>query len=58
LDIARKLRQLRPETKIIFMTGYSDVSTHDDDEAIRDAPLLNKPFKLGQLTSAIRTELG
>lgn len=39
------------------MTGYSDVSTHDD-EAIRDAPLLNKPFKLGQLTSAIRTELG
>jgi hypothetical protein len=40
------------------MTGYSDVSTHDDDEAIRDAPLLNKPFKLGQLTSAIRTELG
>jgi CheY-like chemotaxis protein len=58
MDIARKLRQVRPDTKIIFMTGYSDVSTNDDDEAIQRAPLLNKPFKLGELTSAIRAELG
>ena len=58
LDIARKLRQVRPDTKIIFMTGYSDVSTNDDDEAIQRSPLLNKPFKLGELTSVIRAELG
>ena len=55
IEVAKKLRAARPSLPIVMMTGYAD--------AVRwSAPpmelhLLEKPFRLDQLASALRAVL-
>ena len=56
-QLAEELTVIRPETKVQFMTGYSDdVVTR---QALQDAgnALLQKPFSPGVLLRAVREAL-
>ncbi|AHJ64237.1 Sensory transduction protein kinase [Granulibacter bethesdensis] len=54
-DLAVRIRQLRPETAILFTSGYTDSSVHrDDDNPIQ---LLNKPYSRDKLAHSIRAAL-
>jgi CheY-like chemotaxis protein len=49
LDLARRLRQLRPDLPILLATGYSDAAA-----GVRgDFPILRKPYEIHQLSQAI-----
>jgi two-component system, cell cycle sensor histidine kinase and response regulator CckA len=42
--LARKLSESRPETKILFMTGYIEFRPKDQETLPADAHILSKPF--------------
>jgi hypothetical protein len=53
-DLADELSRLRPETKVLYMSGYSqDVVVHEEiaDEGVN---LIEKPFVAGDLLRGIR----
>jgi PAS domain S-box-containing protein len=58
LDLAQAARLLRPELPVILMSGFVDnvVSSGATDLAVR--VVLNKPFSIAQLKSAIDEALG
>ncbi|MFC7557366.1 response regulator [Pseudoroseomonas wenyumeiae] len=54
-DVARRARELKPETSIVYITGDSSA-----DWAVQGVPkslLLQKPFALAQLITAVSTLL-
>ena len=58
LELIRRIRQHRPETHILLMTGH-----HVDEACLKSAGipadcLLNKPFTLVQLKSALLADEG
>jgi CheY-like chemotaxis protein/anti-sigma regulatory factor (Ser/Thr protein kinase) len=55
LDLARAIRQRRPETPVLLMTGYSDAALAAGREQIE---LLNKPFTFEQLRGALAKVTG
>ena len=54
-EVAARLREKWPRVKTLFMSGYSEGPWI---EAIRDRPLLDKPFDRRQLFAKIRQVLG
>jgi CheY-like chemotaxis protein len=53
-ELAERMRQLRPQTKVVFMSGYTDrIMSHDGvlDESV---VYLQKPFTAEQLSAAVR----
>lgn len=56
-DIATELRAERPELKVIFLTGYSDLVPGRDFELVPGMSFLAKPCTLQVLTKSIRTAL-
>jgi PAS domain S-box-containing protein len=55
-ELAQKVRNLRPRTKILFTSGYLDCSG-DEKAADQHAALLPKPFALHVLANKIREVL-
>ena len=56
-ELAERMRQLRPLTKVVFMSGYTDrIMSHDGvlDESV---VYLQKPFTPEQLSAAVRRVL-
>jgi CheY-like chemotaxis protein len=56
-ELAERMRQLRPKTKVVFMSGYTDrIMSHDGvlDESV---VYLQKPFTPEQLNAAVRRVL-
>ena len=54
-DLARRLKTLRPTTRVLLMSGYAaEVVTSAD---LRDTPLLAKPFSPSTLTRAVRAAI-
>ena len=58
IELIRRIRQHRPETHILLMTGH-----HVDEACLKSAGipadcLLNKPFTLSQLKSALLADEG
>ena len=49
LDLARRLREIRPDLPILLATGYSDAAAG----ARGDFPILRKPYEIHQLSQAI-----
>jgi two-component system cell cycle sensor histidine kinase/response regulator CckA len=49
-ELVRRLRVIRPETRVIQMTGYSDLAAGDDE-------VIAKPFESGMLLRRIRDML-
>ncbi len=56
-ELAVKLVARRPETKVAFMTGYSEYSRGDSGTAFPDAPILQKPFSPASLVGIVRDGL-
>ncbi|SRR5579883_2115195 len=55
-ELAAQLRHLRPQTKVLFMSGHPD-HTSPTNIASTDAPVLQKPFALDELGQKIRALL-
>jgi two-component system, cell cycle sensor histidine kinase and response regulator CckA len=56
-ELAKLLSGVRPQAKVVLMSGYSDVLV-DRVGAIQPALLLEKPFTAVQLRAALRKALG
>jgi PAS domain S-box-containing protein len=57
LEIARNLRAMDPELRVVFMSGYSaDISREDFDESAGEF-FLGKPFELTDLASTLKRSL-
>jgi CheY-like chemotaxis protein len=57
-DLAVKVLEIRPEVKVLFMSGYSGQALGEDGGLLVGAPLLRKPFDSGELLSFVREVLG
>jgi two-component system, cell cycle sensor histidine kinase and response regulator CckA len=54
-EVAAKLRELRPNIKAIFMSGYSDGALTESGVLDSSIVYLQKPFTLTQLADALRS---
>ncbi|SRR6266849_5088368 len=54
--LARRLRRIRPETKVLLMTAFS--SELSDYETALGDPVIMKPFNLADLAHKVRELLG
>jgi signal transduction histidine kinase/CheY-like chemotaxis protein len=56
-ELANRLRPLRPETPILFVSGYAHDRRSTMNEVAGGWPLLEKPFTGDQLASAVRAAI-
>ena len=52
-DLAREARNLKPDLRIVLMTGYAGRDRWDEMETC-DFPILRKPFEPSDLAIALR----
>jgi two-component system cell cycle sensor histidine kinase/response regulator CckA len=55
--LARKLKPVRPGTKVMFMSGYADATPGDRDVLDEPTLFLQKPFALSVLVDKVREAL-
>ena len=53
----RKALEERPNTRVVFVSGYAEDAFDDDAGAIPDAVFLPKPFSLTALTETVQLQL-
>ena len=53
-DLARKLKMIRPNIRVAFMSGYSEFSRGDVGHEFPHAPVLQKPFSPASLVGIVR----
>jgi FixJ family two-component response regulator len=56
-ELARELGTLRPETRVLFVSGYAGQTALDHKVVDVENNFLQKPFTLKQLAGKIRTVL-
>jgi signal transduction histidine kinase len=56
-EMAARLKAIRPETRIAFMSGYSEFSRGDLGQGFPNAPVLQKPFSPVSLVEIVREAL-
>jgi two-component system cell cycle sensor histidine kinase/response regulator CckA len=56
-EMAEQLRSLRPETKALYMSGYTDEALGDQGAITRGTHLLQKPFSSDALLRKVREVL-
>jgi PAS domain S-box-containing protein len=56
-ELAERLTPLRPQMKVLFMSGYSEQSTLNIEETDLSATVLQKPFSLEALAQNVRRVL-
>jgi len=56
-ELADRMRRLRPEIKILYMSGYTEQAVSQQGILNKDAVLLQKPFTLLTLASKLREML-
>ncbi|HEY1720014.1 MAG TPA: PAS domain S-box protein [Magnetospirillaceae bacterium] len=52
--LARKAREIRPDTKVLFMSGYTEDVVMHNGRLDAGVALLRKPFTRGQLAQKVR----
>ncbi len=57
-EVARRLREMRPATRVLFMSGYTKKAVADSLVAESGAAFIPKPFSLPELTEKLRAVLG
>ena len=57
VDLAERLGQLRPEMRILCVSGYADRAGILDDAPVRGLVFMNKPFKARSLMRKVREVL-
>ena len=53
-ELARRLEQQYPDTRVLFMSGYSGDAIADHGVLDRDTHLISKPFNAADLTNKVR----
>ncbi len=53
----REALQSRPDTRVVFVSGYAEDAFGENEEAIPNSVFLPKPFSLNELTSTVRGQL-
>jgi two-component system cell cycle sensor histidine kinase/response regulator CckA len=53
----REALRARPNTRVVFMSGYSEESLTEERERIPNAVFLPKPFSLSELTATVQNQL-
>jgi two-component system, cell cycle sensor histidine kinase and response regulator CckA len=56
-QVVDSILALRPATKVLYMSGYSEVAAVGNGEFLKGRPLLQKPYTLLNLTRAVRATL-
>jgi two-component system, cell cycle sensor histidine kinase and response regulator CckA len=56
-ELAHRLRRVRPEIKVLFMSGYPDHPALTGGDASLQSPVLQKPFSLDTLAHKVRSVL-
>jgi two-component system, cell cycle sensor histidine kinase and response regulator CckA len=56
-ELAHELEKLRPETKLLFVSGYPGQTVMDHKVVDAESNFLQKPFTLKQLAKKVRTVL-
>lgn len=57
VEFVRRLRQIQPTARVLYMSGYSDGSVLSREIAEGDAPFIGKPFTLTRLAQKVREVL-
>lgn len=52
----RKALEKRPETRVVFVSGYAEESFTDEQARIPNSVFLPKPFSLSELTATVRDQ--
>lgn len=56
-ELAERIARSRPETKVIFMSGYTaEIKGHEDSLAL-ESRFIQKPFSMDSLTALVRDVL-
>ena len=53
----RKARESRPDTRVVFVSGYAEDAFGEGSEAIPNSVFLPKPFSLSELTETVHQQL-
>jgi two-component system cell cycle sensor histidine kinase/response regulator CckA len=56
-ELAQRLTPLRPQMKVLFMSGYSEQAALNIENTDQSAPVLQKPFSLDALVRNVRRVL-
>jgi signal transduction histidine kinase/CheY-like chemotaxis protein len=57
IELVRRLKAIRPDIRVLFMSGYSVYSNGDPEKEFPDAPVLQKPFSSISLVEMVRKAL-
>jgi len=57
IELARRVRELRPDTRLLFMSGYPDEVIARDTALARNLDFIAKPFEKRDLAQAVRDVL-
>jgi two-component system, cell cycle sensor histidine kinase and response regulator CckA len=57
-ELVKRLAQTRPETKVLYLSGYTEDAILSEDTIESGAAFLQKPFTLQNLSSKVREVLG
>jgi len=56
-ELAARLKAIRPDTRVAFMSGYSEFSKGDLGQNSLQTPMLQKPFSPVSLVEIVRAAL-
>ena len=56
-ELAARLKAMRPEIRLAFMSGFSEFSRGDVGKGFPEAPVLQKPFSPASLVEIVREAL-
>jgi len=57
-ELVQQLAQTRPETKVLYLSGYTEDAIISDGTIEKGAAFLQKPFTLQNLSRKVRDVLG
>lgn len=57
-ELADRLRQVKPQVKVLFMSGFTDDAIMQHGVLERGAQFINKPFSAADLTCKVQEVLG
>jgi signal transduction histidine kinase/CheY-like chemotaxis protein len=57
IELVRRLKAIRPDIRVLFMSGYSVYSNGDPGREFPDVPMLQKPFSSISLVEMVRKTL-
>ncbi len=57
VDLAKRMREIRPDTRLVLITGFSELPSDEDIELNGVSALLRKPIFMDQLAETVRRAL-